>query len=789
MRPATVGGLRRRHAAAAVAVALFLIALALLYPGVLTGSAVGDDASTLGIWPMTELGRSPPADSNPYLFDATYVFRPDLQWARSRVHDLRPPLWNPFHSAGFPQLASQQTAPLYPLTLLTYVLPFWWSLGFVMALKLVLAGLGTFLFARTIGLTRWPALFGAVAFAFGVFFISWLSHPHTSVYCLLPWLLLAVEGVLRRGRRRDAALLAAVWTMALLGGHPESAFISGLLLAGWAIWRLTDSRVHRRRAGILLAGGLALGTAAAAVVLLPFIEALDQSYDTGRGSERGLEPRYALSLLVPEAWGRPDRAYHDIASSNYLERTVYVGAMSLLLAVTAVLCWSRPAVRFFAIAALVASVFAFEVPVVTGLLLSLPIVDEAAMARACIVLSFCLAILGGFGLQSLAERDPRARRVAPVVAAFALGAPAILLLANGDVRGELSELSAILPLLGGQPANAAEAQAASIVRWLVFGLCASAVLLFAARRQPAAAVVGVVAVALVTVDLVNLNRGFYPTFDPALIEGVPASVGFASQHVRSGRIASERNTFLPNQSARYALRDVRGQGLPEVRRVGRLYVGLGGTGGHAKRVEYTPDFAKLLRVFGVTELLGSPPPTEGITPHPDAVGLPVFQVDALPRAFVATSWRAVPDEDSALRDTLASSPEELDAQPVIEGAPENTAGGTPAPSTPARFVVDGDLKVQLSVDAPQGGWLVLLDTYYPGWSANVDGRDAEIHPANGAFRAVRLPPGASSVTFSYRPLSIIGGVVISILAGLGIVALLVIRPRRSGRPNMADRDG
>jgi hypothetical protein len=50
-----------------------------------------------------------------------------------------------------------------PANLLTYVLPFWWSLGVVLVVKLVAAGLGTFLVARGLGLSRVPAAVAGVS--------------------------------------------------------------------------------------------------------------------------------------------------------------------------------------------------------------------------------------------------------------------------------------------------------------------------------------------------------------------------------------------------------------------------------------------------------------------------------------------------------------------------------------------------------------------------------------------------------------------------------------------------
>jgi uncharacterized membrane protein YfhO len=51
----------------------------------------------------------------------------------------------------------------------------------------------------------------------------------------------------------------------------------------------------------------------------------------------------------------------------------------------------------------------------------------------------------------------------------------------------------------------------------------------------------------------------------------------------------------------------------------------------------------------------------------------------------------------------------------------------------------------------KNGWLLLLDADYPGWKAEVDGRQVEIFRADGFFRAVKLPAGKHTVTFSYFP--------------------------------------
>jgi hypothetical protein len=46
---------------------------------------------------------------------------------------------------------------------------------------------------------------------------------------------------------------------------------------------------------------------------------------------------------------------------------------------------------------------------------------------------------------------------------------------------------------------------------------------------------------------------------------------------------------------------------------------------------------------------------------------------------------------------------------------------------------------------------VLTDTHYPGWVVTLDGAPTTLHRADLSLRGVSLPPGAHTVTFSYRP--------------------------------------
>jgi hypothetical protein len=75
--------------------------------------------------------------------------------------------------------------------------------------------------------------------------------------------------------------------------------------------------------------------------------------------------------------------------------------------------------------------------------------------------------------------------------------------------------------------------------------------------------------------------------------------------------------------------------------------------------------------------------------------------------------------------------------------------------------------VTLRVDAACPGLLVLPDTFFPGWTATVNGKKQDIYATDGAFRGVAVPTGKSVVRFTYAPKEFKIGVV---LAATGLVA-------------------
>jgi hypothetical protein len=155
-------------------------------------------------------------------------------------------------------------------------------------------------------------------------------------------------------------------------------------------------------------------------------------------------------------------------------------------------------------------------------------------------------------------------------------------------------------------------------------------------------------------------------------------------------------------------------------------------------------------------------------------------LDVLPRAFVVHRARVIEEDEAAvaaMRDESFRPKQEaiLSEPPPGWGAKSRQANLNSDQVTiisykPERVIIEADLASE--------GYLILTDTYYPGWRACVDGEELSIIRANLLFRAISLSAGQHRVEFSYEPASLRTGAAVSSATLLGIVVGLWLARRR-----------
>jgi hypothetical protein len=678
-------------------------------------------------------------------------------WAAGRW----PPLWNPDVFMGVPYLANLQASTLYPPYLAFALAPAALALAWIQALHVGLAGAGMYLYglygAR---LGRPGATVAAVIFMVGPYLTAQMAHNNL-LYALAwtPWLMLAVARCVERPRWWLVAPIALILSMVVLAGHPQMAYFTGLLTAMAAagpIWR----RARRQRWAKLVQAlvpvglGVALGLGLAAAQLVPSAELVGQSIRS-RGVDQALATDSPLFLR-----GLAGAILPHYSSELTAEITgTSLGAAALVLAVFAVLTrWRSGFVRGWLLVGLVA------IWAATGhtgrlydlLYLVLPGLSLfRSPARVLVFTQVALALLAGLGTRVALVRV-RTRNPGPVLAAGGLAlAPPVAVALYEALGSPDPRWLRLLPPAPGPPA-----------RDLIL----------------TGAFVAAVAAALVAAAAVpRLRAALAPAlFGRVLMDTWLATQPIYSRHATSAAayspVGGARQLLPPpGPGSRFVSLSATDAGLQANQGMARGWLDADGYDGgvlplssyiafrkpllppgSTNRADYRLPFLThqlysldRLREMGVANVITA----DGADPNPgpcpclelgdSAAGVQIWRVpDPLGRAWLET-------------------------------------GGS---RLPQRVEWDRGEQVRVDVDAPDAGVLVLADTDYPGWRAEMDGRPLALERQAGLLRAVRVPAGHHAVLFIYDPNSVKVGYAISLISLAALILLCLLTARRSRRP-------
>ena len=159
---------------------------------------------------------------------------------------------------------------------------------------------------------------------------------------------------------------------------------------------------------------------------------------------------------------------------------------------------------------------------------------------------------------------------------------------------------------------------------------------------------------------------------------------------------------------------------------------------------------------------------------------------AFSRAFVVPRARVAPSLGSALNQ-MVHQPFQPDQEVILADdttTPATGLSGERGGTGTARVTNYAANGVQVHTSASGDAWLVLSDTYYPGWTAAVDGQPTSVLRGDVLFRVVPIPAGEHDVEFRFEPTSVKLGLLISLLSvvAVGLVWPGLVISGRSGAP-------
>lgn len=707
------------------------------------------------------------------------------------------PLWNPHIMGGRPFLGNGQSAVFSTFSAPAYVVEPSREHAWAVALKIFVAAFGMYLLAQALRLRFAASLMAGVVYAFGFFFVSYLAWVLTDVWAWFPWVLLMTELVVRRPEPLPVAGLSVVTALQFFGGHPESSFHVVFAALLFFVLRLV---VRRRelpegerplaRPILAFAGALALGGLLAAIALIPLGETILNSNELTARTDRlpdRVPPRFLLGLLLPDYWGR---ATQELLVPFIQWRAFYVGALGLMLACAAVVL--RPNLERLAVAGfgLGALATVTGIPPFHQVVHALPGFSASHNSRLIIYWLIAAALLAAYGLDELMERRPEGRRARGItLGALALVCFPLVWLAFGRPGPDdaLDALKTAWTFVD-PPHDPDVIRLASLIVWLSFAGAAALLLILRLRGRLSGRTFGALAVALVVADLFRIGVGLNPAIEKD-VATVPANAAIQYlQDRRPGRFvgaeppAFARHPMQPNIAMYFGLDDARGYDFPVEKRYGKLWRRAVYDGDEIPELTapINEESMRALNLLAVSDIMVGP---DGPFPHEPGLrrvrtgpGWSIYANErALPRVSLVGGSRVVSGEDEALDAVL--DPEFDGRKTAILEKP--LAGlSTPGKAGEARIVDLEPERVVIDADADRSALLVLADTYYPGWKAEVDDHEVDIERVDYMLRGIPLPAGSHKVEFSYEPVSWRIGWILSAVGLVLLLGLLALGLRR-----------
>jgi hypothetical protein len=533
-------------------------------------------------------------------------------------------------------------------------------------------------------------------------------------------------------------------------------------------------------------GAVILGFLLAAPAILPFLEydhhsAENFSSHSLQRAAMHLPLNSLIFYLLPRLSGSPVDGWEETflrlgigdTIPNFVERTGYVGILPLLFALYAVLQRRCRVVLFYTGVIIVCFPFILGMPPLPSILAVLPVLHAINPMRLVLVVGFGVAVLAGLGWDEF-QRSENVRMKIWIVAGFWVVIGLVLLGYGWAIAPRWHSLQA-----------GCRSFLLSQSTLLAGSLLASGALFLrtiSQRRNLATTVV----LGWTAVDLLAFARGFNPAIPHDRYYPSTPAIDWLQQNIGHFRTLGDNMVLVPNVSEVFGLRDARGCDFTTVRRYEEL---IEGQPGNFNFYKTAADLPKALPLLGVKYFLVLKPlnPGPGQFEMVYSKEITIFRYRPVcERALAVYDYRVDHDPVSVLNQVRSGT---FDPQHtlLLEDAPadEKTAPENPPPdgstNTSVQILSDQADQVNIEADLPRPGFLLLLDTYFPGWVATVNGQPATIYRADYNFRAVQLPAGQSMVSFNYQPASFRIGLALSLMSALTLGAVYLWTQKKGGR--------
>ena len=727
----------------------------------------------------------------PFYRDIILQFYPWQIFANNSISAGVVPLWNNFSGCGTPFIANLQSAVFYPFKLIFYLLPFVPAVKIFIITHFILAAFFMFYLVRDFKVSGRAAFFAALIFAFNGYMVSrveFFSVLASSVW--VPLIILMLKKLIDTGKYKFLAFSALALSMPIFAGSVQIYFYNFIIALAFVIWYSRSVKKEWRGSTGLFISAMVLSLLISAIQLLPFVEFVMSSVRQAGmpysfASNWSLYPTKLINFLTPFIWGNPSvSAYYG--SDQLWVSCFYCGIPSIIL----ILAYftmrfsgkfkdvgSGKLIGFFSVILFLFVLISFGK---YGLLhwLLYQIVLPFRMIRypgvAMYAVVFSTAIVSGLIIEKLPLLAVKKNEFKKI--AYSITGLILLLVAVGLYMNLFKKTV--------DPVRLRVANDSIFIGIAMMAAVIFLIYLFVKKRLTNTALLTAFSL-LLFFDLFVNSGGIIPLLPPETVLAQPKTAEYLKADSTDFRVDMAQNTLI---NYRLLYQDDRRHlnGYPyknyikEVKEI--LHENSGILAGIESSEVYDPmrisrhdkffgylmgqkmaretpllDLANIKYLLSNQEIL-----EKGYVKRAKIGRLKIFEnQNVLPRAYVVYNTENTANSAETFQKLIAKEfvPSET---AIVEG--ENTeyikSKGQKYSTAGAIYLSANTVRVNFNAAGP--GVLVLLDAYYPGWEARVDGIQSKILRTNYMFRGVLVPAGVHTVEFNYRPLSFRAGAAITI---------------------------
>lgn len=682
------------------------------------------------------------------------------------------PIWNPYSLAGTPLLANFQSAPLYPLNILFFILPFNYVWSLLVLLQPILAGLFLYLYLSHMRLSKLASLMGALVFAFSGFSVAWFEwNTVLHVVLWLPLILLSIDKIFSninqisnskyqianiQFKNRKLIIWSLIFLFSLIAsffaGHLQIFFYlffttSIYLIARWVQYGKIFNILFVFLIFTIL---FLLLTSVQWIPTISFILNSARSVDQADWQQAGwfIPWQHLLQFIAPDFFGNPTTLnYWGVW--NYAEFIGYIGIFPLLMALYALFFRRDKKTLFFGTFFFFSLIF--SLPTILAKLpyiLNIPFISTSQPTRLLFLTDFSLTILAALGIDYFFKSPKK-------TVFYALSFIALVFI-----------ILWLFLFTGNQYVNGISAENITIAKrnlifptgvFFVSALLLLFIIFFQKKHKRVAIMIYIIIASVTVFDLLRFGAKFTPFTQIQYLFPQTKTLSFLQNQEGNFRIMSTDSRILPpNFSTIYRLQSVDGYDPLYLCRYAELIAA-----SQRGKPDISPPFgfnriitphnyeSRIIDLLGVKYILS-------LSDISSPKLIKIFQEgqtrvyenkNALPRVFFVDSAQSADTKNDVIKLMFQET-----FNPLKIAIIEDTQGSEFALLTKwvvgkADIVKYSENNVVIKTDNKGRGFLVLTDTYYPTWQVNIDGIVAKIYKTDYNFRGVIVPAGKHEIIF------------------------------------------